>query len=219
MCSNKDCDQQQAFPSCPIIPQGNLSVYSVNRRSAFAMRCVGGDLSELSTFCGVMNLPKPVGKTSFSKINQTMKKAACQVQQQSMDDAAVSEFCLAEDIGDIRNIQISVDGTYMTRGHSSNVGVSTATGLKTGKVLDTGAKSKLCKSCEYWEKQDHTSEKYRKWAVRHAGKCTLTPASLEMGTQTASKRCLIQNPTATLMCRNWNESGMYRSAWASGCVT
>ena len=90
-----------------------------------------------------------------------------------MDDAAIIEHCLAEDIGDVRDIEISVDGTYMTRGHSSNVGVSTAIGLKTGKVLDTGARSKLCKSCEYWERQDKTSEKYRRWQIRHEGKCTL----------------------------------------------
>lgn len=82
-----------------------------------------------------------------------------------MDDAAIIEHCLAEDIGDVRDIEISVDGTYMTRGHSSNVGVSTAIGLKTGKVLDTGARSKLCKSCEYWERQDKTSEKYRRWQI------------------------------------------------------
>ena len=47
MCQNKNCDRQQASSSCPVIPAGNVSVYSVNRRSAFAMRCIGGDLAEL----------------------------------------------------------------------------------------------------------------------------------------------------------------------------
>ena len=64
MCKNKKCDRQQAFPSCPMIQEGNVSVYSANRHSPFAMRCIGGDLSELKTFCGVMNLPNPVCKSS-----------------------------------------------------------------------------------------------------------------------------------------------------------
>ena len=55
MCKNKKCDRQQAFPSCPMIPEGNVSVYSANRHSAFAIRCIGGDLSELKTFCGIMS--------------------------------------------------------------------------------------------------------------------------------------------------------------------
>ena len=117
MCQNKNCDRQQAFSSCPIIPVGNVSVYSVNRCSAFAMRCISGDLAELQTFCGVMDLPKPVSKVSFNKMDKTMNKAACSVQKQSMEDAAVIEHCLAEDIGDVRDIEISVDGTYMTRRH------------------------------------------------------------------------------------------------------
>ncbi|KAL8615364.1 hypothetical protein ACOMHN_023083 [Nucella lapillus] len=47
----------------------------------------------------------------------------------------------------------------MTRGHSSKIGVVTAIGLETGKVLDSGTKSKVCKSCDYWEKQDQTSDR------------------------------------------------------------
>ena len=116
MCKNKKCDRQQVFPSCPMISEENVSVYSANRHSAFAMRCIGGNLSELKTFCGIMNLPNPVCKSSHNKINQTMKKAAYCVQKQSMDDSAIIKRWLAEDIGDVRDIEISVDGTYMTKG-------------------------------------------------------------------------------------------------------
>ena len=119
----------------------------------FCDEVTGGDHAKLRTFCGVMDLPKPVCKSSFSIINSTIHKAACTVQRQSMKCAAKTEYSIAEDNGsELRDIDVSVDGTYMTRGHSSNVGVSTAVGLESGKVLDTGTKSKLCKSCEYWER-------------------------------------------------------------------
>ena len=58
----------------------------------------------------------------------------------------------------------------MTRGHSSNVGVATVIGCATGKVLDTGTRSKVCKSCDVWEKQDHTSGTYRRWSAQHGDK-------------------------------------------------
>ena len=68
------------------------------------MRCMGGDLAELQTFYGVTDLPKPVSKVSFNKMNKTMNEAACSVQKQSMEDATIIEHCLAEDIGDVRDI-------------------------------------------------------------------------------------------------------------------
>ena len=43
-----------------------------------------------------------------------------------------------------------------------------------GKVLDSGCRSKVCKSCDYWSKQDPNSEKYRQWNATHAQKCTMT---------------------------------------------
>lgn len=89
-----------------------------------------------------------------------------------MRKAAETEYSLAEDHGDVvRDCDLSLDGTYMTRGHTSNIGTTTGVGLETGKVLDVGTKSKICKSCEYWEKQDPNSDKFRRWQARHAGKC------------------------------------------------
>lgn len=46
----------------------------------------------------------------------------------------------------VRDIDISCDGTWMTPGHSSVIGVATTIGCATGKVLDTGTRSKQCKS-------------------------------------------------------------------------
>ena len=43
-----------------------------------------------------------------------------------------------------------------------------------GKVLDTGSRSKPCKSCDYWSKQDQTSARYKQWKKDHAKECTAT---------------------------------------------
>ena len=49
---------------------------------------------------------------------------------------------------------MSVDGTYMTRGHASHIGVSTVIGYRAGKVLDTGSLSNTCKGCDSWKRSD-----------------------------------------------------------------
>lgn len=92
-CMNTRCTKQTPFPTCPMIPVGqNPEVYSVNRKSMFAMRCTGGDLSELKTFCGIMDLPKPVKCTSYKCINETMEEVAAKVQKQSMQNAGRQEY-------------------------------------------------------------------------------------------------------------------------------
>ena len=78
----------------------------------------------------------------------------------------------------------------MTRGHSSKVGVATTIGMTYGKVLDTQAESKVCKSCDYWQKQDPNTENYRKWAADQEEKCTITHEG-SSGSVEASATCKI----------------------------
>ncbi|KAL8625366.1 hypothetical protein ACOMHN_044509 [Nucella lapillus] len=122
-----------------------------------------------------MNLPAPVCKSSYSIINKTLEKATSTVQGECMARAASIEHRLTEETeDDVRDIDVSVDGTYMTRGHSSKIGVVTAIGLENGNVLDSGTKSKVCKSCDYWEKQDQTSDRFEQWQGNHDAVCTMT---------------------------------------------
>ena len=91
-CKNSACNRQRSFSSCDHISIGNLSVKSVNRRAVLAMRCVGGGHADLKTFCGLMDLPSPVRKSSYNLVNKTMQKAAATVQRKSMQKAAEIEF-------------------------------------------------------------------------------------------------------------------------------
>ena len=71
-----------------------------------------------------------------------------------------------------RNIDVSSDGTWMTRGHSSEVGAASVIGCETGKVLGVGTRRKVCKSCQYWDKADENSLKYRWSRASHDNACT-----------------------------------------------
>ena len=137
---------------------------------------MSGDRAELETFCGIMDLPPPVGMSSCAKINDTVHKASTTVQKASMKLAVEAEYTRARDVNndEEKNIDVSSDGTWMTRGHSSKVGF--VIGMDTGKVLDTESRSKVCKSCDYWSKQDHNTNRYRTWQAEHHTVCTMTHA-------------------------------------------
>ena len=85
------------------------------------------------------------------------------------------------------DIDVSVDGTWMTRGYSSKVGVTTVLGQVTGKVLDTQVKSKVCKSCDYWAKhKDKRPEAYRSWLQTHPSNCDANHAGSSGSMEAAS---------------------------------
>ena len=80
------------------------------------MRCAGGGHAEHQTFCGIMNLPHPVRKHSNNTIQKTVEKAATDVQKNSMKKAAETEYALAGATQTpVRDIDVSLEGTYMTR--------------------------------------------------------------------------------------------------------
>ena len=111
-----------------------------------------------------MDLPKPASESSFRAINKTKNKASTSVQKMSMQVAAKAEYDTAEATDDnVGDMTVSAGGTWMTRGQSSKQGVVTTIGMNNGKVLDTQAKSKVCKSCDYWNTQDPNSDKFRAW--------------------------------------------------------
>ena len=152
-CSNKKCEEQNDFPTSALISVGNLTINSMNRRAVLAMRSIGCDRADLQSCCGVMDLPPPVHSSTYNKINETLEKAACTVQNQSMQRAAEREYAQADRIenDEVRDIDVSSDGSWMTPGHSSKVGIVTTIGCKTGQVVDVDTRSKVCKSCQVWK--------------------------------------------------------------------
>ncbi|PVD27849.1 hypothetical protein C0Q70_13024 [Pomacea canaliculata] len=120
----------------------------------------------------------------------TYNKACTTVQNISMQAAVAQEYEQAEEVegNENRDIHVLSDGTWMTVGFSSQVGVVTTIGMKNGKVIDTQAKSKVCKSCDSWKKQDPNSDKYCAWAAPHAADFTLTHEGFS-GLMEASGTC------------------------------
>lgn len=74
-----------------------------------------------------------------------------------------AELCSSMDV------TVSCDGTWLTRGHSSQYGVCTMIGSKSGKVIDTEVLLLNYKGCDLWKNKITTgSVKYRIYRV-HGG--------------------------------------------------
>ena len=73
-------------------------------------------------------------ESSYKCIETTVHKASTSVQKTSMQTTAAAEYEQAEqrDGDENRDIHVSSDGTWMTRGHSSKVGVATTIGMTYG---------------------------------------------------------------------------------------
>lgn len=89
-----------------------------------------------------MNLAPP--STKFTKYTAKLSRAAIEVSEASMRNAAVEAIQLND--GD-NNIAAAFDGTWQKRGHTSLNGVITVTSFDSGKVLDTECLTKFCTGC------------------------------------------------------------------------
>lgn len=65
------------------------------------------------------------------------------------------------------NTEVMFDGTWMTRRHSSLVGVETVAEAYTGFFLDGHVYSKYCHACSFWERKIKEDKallgKFLKW--------------------------------------------------------
>ena len=133
--------------------------YDVNIRTVSAFREIGRGYAAIETFCGFMNMPPPMNKTTYQDIvdgmhisyteaaDESMKAAACELVEMAHEDN--NEY----DDGDGSHVDVavSVDGTWQKRGYASLNGAVTVIGLDNGKCLAYDCMAKSCKSCQAWE--------------------------------------------------------------------
>jgi len=133
---NTDCKTGRFFP--------------VNRGAVFASKLIGRGYVALSKICSTLDIPGPMAKRSYEKHSKHIKDAAILEAKESMS-AAVKEIREINNCGDdLADIAITIDGTWMKRGHSSLYGAVFALSWQTGKVIDYEIKSKFCYECNYW---------------------------------------------------------------------
>ncbi|KAL8569951.1 hypothetical protein ACOMHN_056383 [Nucella lapillus] len=74
---------------------------------------------------------------------------------------------------DVLDISVSFDGTWLTRGHSSHIGVGCVVDLLTGLCIDAHVMCTYCQVCESTGKKIHSEKpmEYAAWIAQHLSKC------------------------------------------------
>lgn len=145
----------------------------LNRSSVFAMRFAGGGLHSLERFCGLMSLPPPVTDNSYREHQAAITAAAMKEAMDTCKQAANDLHQLAGKPCD-ENVDITVtcDGTWSTRGFTSQFGVVIVMSFETGRVLDFEVLSKYCHQCKLHSNDDKSSAAYIKWLKDHESHCS-----------------------------------------------
>ncbi|KAH7979657.1 hypothetical protein HPB49_010317 [Dermacentor silvarum] len=106
-------------------------------------------------------------KTWLSYVKTKLMPVADRTARNLTSDCArlVHELYAELNVGHIGNIAVSYDGSWMTRGHTSHIGVGTVIELFSGLVLDFVVLSNFCAGCESGPKESDPS--YGAWKDGH----------------------------------------------------
>ena len=110
----------------------------------------------MQTFTTMMNMLKPLAIASFKDINNNLHQAYIGTTLQSMKIAANEVPMSIEpgvSEGDIVDCQVSIDGSWHKRGHSSMNGFVSAISTENKKVINCQLFSKFCKGCLIWKQK------------------------------------------------------------------
>ena len=141
----------------------------VNIRAVVAFREIGRGHEGMNTFARLMNM-SGLAWTAYKNINNELQIAYENTADKSMQGVATRIKCNRDadridcDNSHLTVCDISLDGTWQRRGHSSLNGVVTA--ISNGKCLDKHVMSKYCKSCLRWESKKGSTE-YNNWLIDH----------------------------------------------------
>lgn len=146
---------------------------TINRKSVFANKCVGGTSALLNTFCNMMDLPTPVSQKGYREHAKIINDD-CVAEAQASMHRARQEVHQCYDVapGDV-DVTVSSDGTWQRRGFCSLFGVTFLIEHETKKVLDYEVLSKFCAACKKWEDCDRESEEFKKWQGEHRSMCDI----------------------------------------------
>lgn len=163
------CNHNISFNSCNKVE----GMYESNIRLTYGMRCLGKGREGATLLCGIMNLPPPCSR--FDRVNKFILSSVEEVSKENMKKAAAESVRLREeekeDDKDIStDLSVSVDGTWMKRGHTSFYGCSSIISIDTGKVLDIQVMSKYCHQCATRTKLHNLIEE-AEWQENHKLYC------------------------------------------------
>lgn len=143
--------------------------FEINILAGRAMLATGNGQTAMNDIFAAMGLSgRGLHNKTFQRhLKKTLNPGATRAAEAVMVQCAEKAVTLYENLcfGHKGNIAVCFDGTWMTRGHSSHIGVGAVAELFTGYILDYVVLSNFCLGCEIGPRPD--SNEYAGWRKSH----------------------------------------------------
>lgn len=164
--------------------KGN-SVPDINLRMTQAFSHIGKGYSSIEKFCMIMNI-LPFSSRTYSKCTKLLSTAYNVASANIMKDVH-EEIRHAYNSSDsaVIDVSVSFDGSWLTRGHTSLIGIGCVIDILTGYVIDFEVMSKVCRHCSQAKREfGESSAEYSIWYSGHESVCEInhtgSSGSMEM---------------------------------------
>ncbi|GFV44066.1 uncharacterized protein TNCV_3571871 [Trichonephila clavipes] len=134
--------------SCDIIKSSNFTSrrisdsegtenqsFDINMRMVQSFLSFGKGYLAMEKFCMLMNMDLPSSRT-FNIYKKKLCKSLVRSKVKSLNDVRSQVKSAYQSNSVITDIDVTFDGTWLTRGHSSQIGVGCVIDLLTGFVMD-----------------------------------------------------------------------------------
>ncbi|KAM7310091.1 uncharacterized protein ISCGN_007049 [Ixodes scapularis] len=166
VCATCEFEKKQ-FSSPRVAGTAKITPFEVNMRAMKGIQSIGKGVTALADFCASMNLShRGLHHKTFQGHLKTHVQA-CE-KSASASEAASSEVVkrlYADFLNPVGNIDVIFDGSWMTRGRSSHIGVGCIVELYSGLVLDHVVYSNFCLGCALGPEPEE--EGYGDWYAAH----------------------------------------------------
>lgn len=143
--------------------------FDVNLRAMQAIKSIGKGSTALTDFWSIMNVSHRGlhHKTFQAHLKAEFQPAGDEAAANVFSDAvaAVRRVYTEMEPTFTKNVTVVYDGTWMTRGHTSHIGVGTIIEFYTGLVLDSIVLSNRCHGCTLGPKEE--DEGFNEWKESH----------------------------------------------------
>ena len=148
--------------------------FEINLLSTLAFRGIGSGHSAMKDWSGTMNMTHCLSQDAYRGMNSKLNEAGKDTFQSisvTTHKKIVEEYSkigIFPDDDGILDIDVSFDGSWQKRGHSSHNGVASVIDVLTGLVVDYEILSNYCAKCKIAEANGFATNE---WKEKHAPNC------------------------------------------------
>ncbi|GFU19877.1 uncharacterized protein TNCV_2550931, partial [Trichonephila clavipes] len=177
-----NCDENKTVVNTSL--KSVQTSHDVNLRITQAFSHIGKGYSAIEKFCMVMNID-PFSSTTYGKCARRLDNAYTLASENIFAEIHREIKNVYENGAEITDLSVSFDGTWLTRGHTSLIGVGCVIDMLTGYVVDFEVMSKVCRHCSVAKnKLGQSSAEFSIWYEGHKSECDInhlgSSTSMEM---------------------------------------